>query len=96
MSRLRAVEHGRAVVTAATSGISAIVAPDGRIEQRSAEFTRQVLSADIPLRDQITVADRVGAVPEWMLAMVGLLSCAVAIALGRRDRVSIGKGQGQQ
>ena len=33
--RLRAVEHGRAVVTAATSGISAIVAPDGTIEQRS-------------------------------------------------------------
>ncbi len=29
MSRLRAVEHGRAVVVAATSGISAIVAPDG-------------------------------------------------------------------
>ncbi|HEX5567023.1 MAG TPA: apolipoprotein N-acyltransferase, partial [Streptomyces sp.] len=29
MSRLRAVEHGRAVVTAAPSGISAVVAPDG-------------------------------------------------------------------
>lgn len=96
MSRLRAIEHGRAVVTAATSGISAIVAPDGKIEQRSAEFTERVLSADLPLRDKITVADRVGAVPEWTLAMVGLLSCAVAIALGRRDRVRTGKGQRQQ
>ena len=96
MSRLRAIEHGRAVVTAATSGISAIVAPDGKIEQRSKEFTQQVLSADIPLRDEKTVADRVGALPEWTLAMVGLLSCAAAIAIGRRDRTRMAKGQGQQ
>ncbi|HEY5835094.1 MAG TPA: apolipoprotein N-acyltransferase [Streptomyces sp.] len=96
MSRLRAIEHGRAVVTAATSGISAIVAPDGKIEQRTKEFTERVLSADLPLRDKITVADRVGAVPEWTLAIVGLLSCAVAIALGRRDRVRTGKGQRHQ
>ncbi|WP_372441096.1 apolipoprotein N-acyltransferase [Actinacidiphila acididurans] len=96
MSRLRAIEHGRAVVTAATSGISAIVAPNGKIEQRSKEFTQTVLSADLPLRDQITVADRVGAVPEWTLAMVGLLSCAAAIALGRRDLVRMAKGQQQQ
>ncbi|MEV6011365.1 apolipoprotein N-acyltransferase [Streptomyces sp. NPDC051976] len=94
MSKLRAVEHGRAVVTAATSGISAIVAPNGKIEQRSKEFTQQVLSADIPLRDEITVADRVGTVPEWTLAMVGLLSCAAAFALGRRDRTRMAnKGQ---
>ncbi|WTR18924.1 apolipoprotein N-acyltransferase [Streptomyces sp. NBC_00138] len=96
MSRLRAIEHGRAVVTAATSGISAIVAPDGKIEQRSAEFTQQVLSADIPLRDEKTVADRVGAVPEWTLAIVGLLSCAAAVAIGRRDRDRTAKGQRQQ
>ncbi|WNI14587.1 apolipoprotein N-acyltransferase [Streptomyces sp. ITFR-21] len=96
MSRLRAVEHGRAVVTAATSGISAIVAPDGKVEQRSREFTRQVLSADLPLRDGRTVADRVGAVPEWTLAMVGLLSCAAAVAIGRRDRTGMVKGQRQQ
>ncbi|MEU6850529.1 apolipoprotein N-acyltransferase [Actinacidiphila alni] len=93
MSRLRAIEHGRAIVTAATSGISAIVAPDGKIEQRSAEFTQQVLSADIPLRDEITVADRVGTFPEWSLAIVGLLSCAAAYALGRRDRTGMAKGQ---
>ncbi|MEV0261066.1 apolipoprotein N-acyltransferase [Streptomyces sp. NPDC050617] len=86
MSRLRAVEHGRAVVTAATSGISAVVGPDGTVRQRSEEFTREVLNARIPLRDGITVADRVGAVPEWVIAMVGLLSCAVAIMLGRWGR----------
>ncbi|GGP64839.1 apolipoprotein N-acyltransferase [Streptomyces abikoensis] len=96
MSRLRAVEHGRAVVTAATSGISAVVAPDGRVLRRSEEFTRDVISASIPLRDGTTVADRVGAGPEWALAMVGLLSCAAAVLTSRRaraDETSNRKGQ---
>ncbi|MFP8887649.1 apolipoprotein N-acyltransferase [Streptomyces mangrovi] len=86
MSRLRAVEHGRAVVTAATSGISAIVAPDGTIGQRTEEFTQDVVTADLPLRDETTLADRIGPVPEWVLAMVGVLSCAAAFATGRRGR----------
>ncbi|MCX2970047.1 MULTISPECIES: apolipoprotein N-acyltransferase [Streptomyces] len=86
MSRLRAMEHGRAVVTAAPSGISAIVAPDGTIEQRTEEFTRDVLTAELPLRDDVTLADRVGSAPEWALAMVGLLAWAAAILHGRLRR----------
>lgn len=86
MSKLRAVEHGRAVVTAATSGISSVVGPDGTIKQRTQEFERDVLSAELPLRDEITTADRVGAVPEWVLAMVGVLACAAAWFTGRRGR----------
>jgi len=93
MSRLRAIEHGRAVVTAATSGISAFVTPDGRIEQRSREFTRDVLQARLPLRDETTLADRVGAAPEWALAMVGLLSCAGGVLAGRRGRSGGGTRQ---
>ncbi|WP_372498308.1 apolipoprotein N-acyltransferase [Streptomyces marispadix] len=86
MSKLRAVEHGRAVVTAATSGISSVVGPDGTIRQRTQEFERDVLSAKLPLRDEITTADRVGAVPEWVIAMVGVLACAGAWYAGRRGR----------
>ena len=84
MSKLRAVEHGRAVVTAATSGISAVVGPDGTVEQQTEEFTSDVLTADLPLRDEQTLADRVGAVPEWALAVLGGLSCAAALFVGRR------------
>ncbi|MFB6436511.1 apolipoprotein N-acyltransferase [Streptomyces sp. NPDC056411] len=93
MSKLRAVEHGRAVVTAATSGISAVVAPNGTITHRIPEFTRGVVSARIPLRDETTLADRVGATPEWALAIVGLLSCAAAVIVGRRGRTKDEKGQ---
>jgi apolipoprotein N-acyltransferase len=99
MSKLRAVEHGRAVVTAATSGISAVVAPDGTVEQRTKEFTQDVLTARVPLRDERTLADRVGAAPEWFLAMVGILSCAVALitgAAGRRAARSVDGAKGNE
>ena len=36
MGRLRAVEHGRAVLVAATSGISAVIAPDGALVEHGA------------------------------------------------------------
>ncbi|MGD3111524.1 apolipoprotein N-acyltransferase [Streptomyces sp. YGL11-2] len=93
MSKLRAVEHGRAVVTAATSGISAVVAPDGTITHQIPEFTQGVVSARIPLRDETTLADRIGAAPEWVLAIVGLLSCGAAVVSGRRGRTKDEKGQ---
>ncbi|MER6311009.1 apolipoprotein N-acyltransferase [Streptomyces sp. NPDC001657] len=93
MSKLRAVEHGRAVVTAATSGISAVVAPNGTVTHRIPEFTQGVVSARIPLRNETTLADRVGAAPEWALAIVGLLSCAAAVIGGRRGRTKDEKGQ---
>ncbi|WP_346623619.1 apolipoprotein N-acyltransferase [Blastococcus montanus] len=67
MSRVRAVEHGRAVAVAATSGISAIVAPDGTVVRSSELFEPAVFVADIAQRDDVTVAQRLGAGPEWLL-----------------------------
>ncbi|NYI04267.1 apolipoprotein N-acyltransferase [Allostreptomyces psammosilenae] len=84
MSRLRAVEHGRAVAIAATSGISAFIAPDGTVEQRTEEFVQQVMVADVPQRDSATLATRVGAAPEWTLAILGLLAWAGGAWSGRR------------
>ena len=86
MSQLRAVEHGRAVVTVATSGISAVVAPDGGIEQRTEEFTQDVLIARLPLRDGKTLADRLGEGPEWALSALGVGAWALAVAGGIRAR----------
>jgi apolipoprotein N-acyltransferase len=87
MSRLRAVEHGRTVLVAATSGISAIVEPDGRIRTRSAEFVPDIEVARVPARTAVTVADRLGPLPEWALALLGLGAVAVAFRNGRRTRV---------
>ncbi|MGE7434560.1 apolipoprotein N-acyltransferase [Kitasatospora sp. NPDC001175] len=94
MSRLRAVEHGRAVLIAATSGISAIIAPDGSVESRTQELTPAELSATVPLLDGRTVADRVGAAPEWVLSITGLLACGAAVAGGIRRRRGGGETAG--
>jgi apolipoprotein N-acyltransferase len=72
MGRLRAVEHGRSVVVAATSGVSAVIAPDGRLQAASRVFTRDVLVRRIVVRDSRTLATRLGAWPELLLALAGL------------------------
>lgn len=82
MSRLRAVEHGRAVLVAATSGISAVIAPDGSVMTEIPEGGAGALVADVPLRDSLTVADRLGAFPEWLATAIA--AAAVATALVRR------------
>ncbi len=83
MGRLRAVEHGRAVLVAATSGISAVIAPDGTLVESAPVFTREVLSATVPTRSGTTLATRVGAVPELVLSALAV-AAAVAGAVARR------------
>ncbi|WP_184729349.1 apolipoprotein N-acyltransferase [Saccharopolyspora phatthalungensis] len=72
MSRLRAVEHGRAVLVSATSGVSAVVQPDGTVTQQTELFTAQNLVADVPLRSTQTVATELGSAPMWTLAVLGV------------------------
>lgn len=86
-SRLRAVEYGRTVVVAATSGISAVVAPDGSLVRRSDLFVPATFVEDIAQRDSATLAERLGAGPEWLLTALGvgaLASVAVPGVLRRR------------
>jgi apolipoprotein N-acyltransferase len=84
IARLRAVESGRAVVVAATSGVSAMIAPNGRVLARTGVFTPAVLDMRLPLRDPLTIADRVGAWPEWILSVLGLAGLVLALVAGRR------------
>jgi apolipoprotein N-acyltransferase len=85
MGRLRAVEHGRAVLVVATSGISAVIAPDGAVEQSAPVFTREVLSAEVPTRTELTAATRLGVLPEVLLVLVGLLGVVLGVTR-RADR----------
>ncbi len=72
MGRLRAVEHGRAVLVAATSGVSAVIAPDGSLQARSKVFTRDLIVQKITVRSGETLATRLGWWPELALALAGL------------------------
>ncbi len=73
MSRLRAIEHGRAVAHVSTVGVSALIMPDGREVTTSRLFTPATLQAALPLRTQLTVADRLGSWVEAALVALGLL-----------------------
>jgi len=81
MSQLRAVEHGRSVVVAATSGISAIVSPDGHVVTRTRELTSAIIDQPVIERSQLTIADHLGAAPEWAMGILGALAIIVGIAL---------------
>ncbi len=88
MSRLRAVETGRDVLVASTSGISAVVRADGSVAQQAPEKVARTLVATVPLRDGTTPAVRVGAWPEWLLAAAGLGAALAGLALARRREVA--------
>jgi apolipoprotein N-acyltransferase len=86
MGRLRAIEHGRAVAVVATSGISAVIAPNGHVVASSGVFTPALLEERVPLRDSMTLADRLAGWPELVLSVAGLLALLVAAAKIRGER----------
>ena len=81
MARIRAVEFDRAVVVASTTGYSAIVAPNGQLIEQSGMWTQAELEARVPLLTYTTLAERLGAWPEW--AIVGATSLALCLAIGQ-------------
>jgi apolipoprotein N-acyltransferase len=84
MARIRAVESDRAVVYASTTGESSIIAPDGALIERSGIWQRAILDARVPLVSYRTLADRVGAWPEYVLVLLTVLALGLAVTLRRR------------
>lgn len=87
ISRLRAIEHGRAVLVAATSGVSAVIQPDGDIRATDIlpEFTAGYVVSDIPVRPETagrTPGARLGSLPEWFAVLLMVVLVAVK---GRRQ-----------
>lgn len=72
MSRVRAVEHSRSVVVPVTSGVSAVIRPDGTIVQQTKLFTADALVDKVPLRSSLTPATRMGTLPEGVLALIAV------------------------
>ena len=92
MSRLRAVEHGRATVQISTVGVSGIIAPNGVVLQETELFAPAQLVAELPLRTSLTVADRLGDWPIIMATALALLGLLAGIVTGRPARSSRSTG----
>src|SRR5680860_1698414 len=58
-----------------------MITPDGTAHQRTTLFTSAVLAADLPLRTDRTIADRVGSWPEYLAGAVLVL---MLVLLGPR------------
>ncbi|MET9480756.1 apolipoprotein N-acyltransferase [Streptomyces sp. NPDC006638] len=86
MSRVRAVEHSRTVVVPVTSGVSAIIRPDGTIVRQTKMFTPDTLVDKVPLRSSLTPATRLGTLPEGLLAAVALGGLGWVTVLAVRAR----------
>jgi apolipoprotein N-acyltransferase len=78
-ARLRAVEHDRYTVVAGTTGISAVIAPDGHEAARTAFFEPAYLDTQVRLKSGLTPATRWGPVVQALLVGIGVASVAAAI-----------------
>lgn len=86
MARIRAIEHDRAVVVASTTGVSAIIAPDGQFLASTGTWRQAEIEARVPLRTTITLADKIGGWPEALITFATLAALALALADAIRDR----------
>ncbi|OBF50272.1 apolipoprotein N-acyltransferase [Mycobacterium sp. 852002-50816_SCH5313054-b] len=79
-AKVRAVEHDRYVVVAGTTGISAVIAPDGGELARTDFFEPTYLDMQVRLKTKLTPATRWAPILQWAL----VLAAGAAILVGIR------------
>jgi apolipoprotein N-acyltransferase len=90
ITRLRAIETGRAVAVAATTGISGVIGPDGEVLERSHTRRRQVLVTTVQSGTGQTPGVRWGG---WV-QVVGSAVAVAALAASRTRRARGGRPRG--
>jgi apolipoprotein N-acyltransferase len=78
-ARARAVEHDRYVVVAGTTGISAVIAPDGVELDRTDFFVPAYLDTQLRLKTTLTPATRWGPAVQWVFLGIAIVVLSIAI-----------------
>jgi len=89
IERMRAIQTGRSVLVAATSGISASIRPDGTIIARLDEGEVGSIDGPVLLRGGLSPSTALGPSMEWLMVLLGLgpiLWVGVADLRSRRRR----------
>lgn len=81
-SQLRAIENGRWLVQVSPTGFSAIVDPNGQVQERTGVSEQRVITYDVPLRSGDTIYSRLGDRPIILL----LVSISAILLLTERRR----------
>lgn len=87
ITRIRAIEHQRYSISVATSGISALIDPRGRVTDKTAQNTSAIINSKVGLNDSVSLADKYGSQIEVLLVFLPF----ILISLGRlrRRRISL-------
>jgi len=85
ITRIRAVEHSREILSVSTVGISAFIDNNGHVKSQTKENISTLLAGDLAMTDTKTFADRLGGVAP-LLVLIGSLIFAL---LGARRRVRL-------
>jgi apolipoprotein N-acyltransferase len=86
ITRLRAIETSRSVVSISTVGLSAIIGPDGRTIAEVPAYEPGALVEDVPLSRDLTPAVLLGGQLEKLLVGWGLGTLVLAGVFGARRR----------
>lgn len=78
IARIRAIETARTVFNVSTVGTSAIVLPDGTIDQQLQWYRPGTMVADVPLLSTVTPAVFAGRQLEWLVSIVGIAGLLIA------------------
>jgi len=78
IARMRALETGRMMLTATNSGVTAVIASDGKVLAQLPPFTEGRLDSEAYGRSGATPYARVGDLPALALCIALLLGCALA------------------
>jgi apolipoprotein N-acyltransferase len=84
ITRIRAIEHQREIVSVATSGISAIIDTRGRVLQRTQQNRPATITHVVSLIEGRSVADRLGVRLELFLVFLPLLIWVTVLMMRRR------------
>lgn len=82
-ARLRAIEEGMTIVRATPTGISGVIAPNGKLVASLGQGERAVLDASLPPPRAPTLFARYGNI---LPGMFGLLLGGLGVVIGRRAR----------
>jgi apolipoprotein N-acyltransferase len=72
ITRIRAVEHSREILSVSTVGISAFIDNNGVVKSQSAENVSTLMVGDLKVSDTQTLADRLGGVAPLLLLLAAL------------------------
>lgn len=74
------------MLISSTSGVSAVIGPDGTVRMSLGLFTAGYMTPTVPLISATTPGTVVGGALEWVVTASGLLAVAGSILLDRRRR----------